>query len=199
VLRRFAVLSVVLALVVCTQAQRKPKGVEQEQTSFGADSPPDDKAMKKPVTLPETALRALTRVLDHRDLDCIKRNEGLTAEQIPADWFVASEIRLNGKKDIGLVAVPAAMSDATPRPSGNACFIGAHIVSFWILRKTADGYGSVFTIRADAMHILKSKTNGYRDVQAFFLTGAGQYITTVTFHFDGRMYQKFKSETVEQK
>jgi len=97
----------------------------REQTNFGAED-----AFRKPLSIPLAALQALGS--DDEVQECAKQ-EGIPAAEIPATWFVASELQLTGKPSSGLVV-----------RGENICFLGAHIAQFWLWRSRRKDTGSHF-------------------------------------------------------
>jgi len=146
-----------------------------EQTSFGAED-----AFRTPVELPAAALQALRDAKDPYNSfqDCAD-GEGIGVSEIPAAWFVASEIRLGRLPGSGLIV-----------RSEWACFWGAHVVQFWVIARSAAVYKVLLTTRADALDVLPTCTNGYRDLQLVFLEQAGRYIDYVKLRYSNGTYHK---------
>ena len=65
--------------------------------------------------------------------------------------------------------------------------MGPNLGPFWVFRKTADGHSLVLSTLAAGLQILKSKTNGLRDIKAGALVGLKP--SYVTYKFDGHTYQ----------
>ncbi len=155
-------------MVVCADERSR------EQTDFGAEGD-----FQKPVHIPTEALQSLRMSKRSDDLlqDCADQ-EGIPAAEIPASWFVASEIRLSRTSSSGLVV-------RGERP----CLGGAHISQFWVLAKSTAGYKVVFRGRGDALAVLPTRTNGYRNLQLVLITHAGAYIDHVNFQYSKGQYQ----------
>ncbi len=151
-----------------------PTEHHHEQTSFGTEDTP-----QRPVALPAAALMSLRDANDLYDSfqDCAER-EGIRVGEIPATWFVASEIRLSRAPGSGLIV-------RGDRP----CFYGAHIVQFWVVARSAEAYKVLFTARADALDVLRTRSNGYRDLQLIFVTQAGRYVDYVRMRYSNGEYQ----------
>ena len=147
----------------------------REQTNFGAEGDFD-----KPVPLPIEALQLLRKSKDADDSvqECAEQ-EGIPASQIPASWFVASEIRLSGRPASGLVI-----------RGEHECLGGAHIAQFWVLARSNAGYDIVFRGRADALSVMRTRTNGYRNLQLIFTMQAGRYVDYVNFRYSEGAYHK---------
>lgn len=140
----------------------------REQTDFGAEGD-----FQKPVPIPADALQSLrtSRSADDALQECAEQ-EGIPATEIPASWFVASEIRLSRMSSSGLVV-----------RGEQRCLGGAHIAQFWVLAKSAAGYRIVFRGRADGLSVLPTHTNTYRDLQLVIITQAGAYVDYVTLRY----------------
>jgi hypothetical protein len=157
------------ALIPCA-AQSEPHDASKQQTTFSADT---EEPFERPIVLPAEALEALATSKLSADMlrDCAE-NEGKKVGEIPASWFVGSQIELSGLHSSGLVV-----------RGEHGCFWGAHITQFWLLTKAGTHYHVVFTGRADAFLILAKRTNGYPDLQLIFVGKAGAEITYVTFEY----------------
>jgi hypothetical protein len=155
---QLAIAFVVLASYVSVPAQSASSdGHTREQVSFGSE---DD--FQRAVPLPAAALQAiLAAKFPDDDLERYAKDKGIRAAEIPATWFVASAVRLSQVPDSGLVV-----------RAENACLYGAHIVPFWVLAKRSATYKVALVDRADALDVLGSRTNGYRNIQLFFFSGA---------------------------
>jgi hypothetical protein len=145
----------------------------RQQTNFGVED-----TFQKPVSIPDDALQSLRMSKGTDDLlqECAEK-EGIPAAEIPASWFVASEIRLTQMGSSGLVV-----------RGERACLGGAHIAQFWVLAKSAEGYRVVFQGRADGLAVLPTRTNGYRDLQLVIVTQAGAYVDYVKFRYSKGKY-----------
>jgi hypothetical protein len=170
-------------------AQKAAKDQEPEQTDFGSDP---EVLIRKPVEIPDGALPFLRDTLSRGTINCIKNVNGLTPEQVPASWFVASEIHLDGPNDIDFIVQPKALGKS---PSPNGCLFGAHVVPFWVLRNRDGNYDLLLQTGGDFLQVLDSRTNGYRDVKGIGLTAVSA--TSVTFRFDGKKYQASEREDLK--
>jgi hypothetical protein len=109
----------------------------------------------------------------------------LPAGQRLSAWFIASKIHLGGPSETDLVVL------GNPRP-GDAylCFYTpAGIGWFWVFRRTAGQPKLILKAPGNVLEVLTTTHDGYRDIQTMTVGQAGRYITTVTFHFDGKRYQ----------
>jgi hypothetical protein len=155
-------------LAVPTPASNVQIGISKtyEQTHFGVEE-----KIVKPVTVPSDALRILRQ--DEISQTCVA--EGKSADQIPASWFVASAIHLNGE------ALPDLIVTA-----GNSCLFGANVNPFWVFAHTQRGYKLVLSLSALGLDVMPRKVSGYRSIRASAAT-ANQVFTTI-FKYDGRRY-----------
>lgn len=144
-----------------------------EQTGFGAEGDFD-----RPVALSAAALEALRAFLNNEEFRDCAEQEGISPNDISRSWFSASEIRLTKSPASGLIVRGEA-----------ACMHGAHIVDFWVLAKSKDGYRIVFQGRADALRVLPTRTNGYRDLELVIITAAGANIDNVQLHYEKGEYR----------
>ncbi len=160
---------------------------QQEQTTFVSDT---DEPIKRPVDIPDEVLHILRENLGRGVNNCIKSDAGLTPEQVPASWFVASEIHLDGHSKADLIVRP---TDLIQSQSTNRCLFGAHAVPFWVVGNTDGKYQLFINTLADGLRVLSSRTNRYRDIQIWSLTAVT--LTTSTLKFDGHTYKLAKRRT----
>ena len=166
-----------LFLVICGfRPDTKPARTQDnnEQTDFGVEE-----TFQKPVPLLVGALQSLRMSKGPRELlsECAEE-EGIQAAEIPASWFVASEIQLGKTPGSGLVV-----------RGEDACLRGAHITQFWVLAKTTAGYRVVFQGRGDGMSVLPARTNGYRDLELIIVMQAGANVDNVRFRYSRGKYR----------
>ena len=94
---------------VLTAQHAKPKE-QKEQSDFGIEL--EAVPIQRPVTLRRAALDALSK--EASVASCLE-NEGLSSEELPANWFVASEIHLDGATESDLVVLPGGRLPDTPK------------------------------------------------------------------------------------
>ena len=166
-----------LFLVVCgirlnaqTGQQVEPS---REQTGFGADGD-----FEKPIAIPADALQSVrfSKSADDELQRCAEQ-EGIPMANLPASWFVASEIRLSRTSSSDLIV-----------RGEQECLGGAHIAQFWVLAKSATGYRILFRGRGDGLFVLPKHSNGYRDLQLVIVTQAGAYVDHVNVRYSKGEY-----------
>jgi hypothetical protein len=161
----------------------KSSAPEQEQSTFGCDDPP----IQRPAKLSRAALDALSK--DKRVASCLKRNN-LNPQELPADWFVASEIHLDGPDERDLVVLPGGRLPDTPpgEISENACLVGANVDQMWVLRDVQNNFQLVLSQIALTLEVLQARTNGLRDIQVSAVAGMA-YDDSIVYKFDGQTYK----------
>jgi hypothetical protein len=180
-------LSIVLLWPRMLPAQHTSKKIERhEQSKFNSEQDYAEEPVERPVELSAAALRTLAG--DLVVLRCLKHRER-TQDQLPAKWFVASEIHLGGPNEIDLIVLPRlAPSDKPPsEESENACLLGANINPFWVLRKTPQGFDLILSESAHGLQVLTTRSNGHRDIRLFSMTAID--VTSADFRFDGKRYR----------
>jgi hypothetical protein len=194
---RTAKLFAVIALIFnlwSTQDNSKNRHGQQEQSKFICET--DIDPVQRPIQLPERALRILSK--DDRVASCLEYNE-LKPEDLRADWFVASEIHLDGPNERDVIVLAGDRLPDTPpgEPSQNACLMGANTAQFWVLRETASGFVLVLSEPAHDLEVLRTRTKGFRDVRLSAATARS--MTILTYRFNGRSYEiaKRTSELIE--
>jgi hypothetical protein len=164
-----------------TQTTKRP--TPQEQSGFNYDLEIDQ--IQRPAELSTPALQTLSK--DELIHSCLE-SEGLSSEQLPANWFVASEIHLDGPNEIDLIVLPGGRLPDTPpgEISKNACLGGANTAGFWILRKTPLGFLLVLTEMALKLDVLRTRSHGFRDIRLYTISLSS--ILIQDFRFDGSRY-----------
>jgi len=167
-------LAALLGLVVIfAGTQSSINSIEKEQSLFGIESPID-----RPVPVPPEILRLLDS--DVRVVKCL----GIKGiRQAPGTWYTTSEIHLNDRKQADFVVLPK-----------EACLFGANIGPIWVFGRTEKSFEILLKTDALGIEILKSKTNGFRDIKGVQATA----IKTVeaTFKYDGHRYVSVQPENV---
>jgi len=168
--RRILASSLFLAglLIISANAQIAQQTDSTEQTSFSMDSP-----FEKPFTLSDIAKKALAT---DRNIARALKDSQLSLENIPKDWFLASEVHLGPKSETDLLVVGLGISQ------------GPNRAGFWILRPTAQGYEISLATIAHDLTILETRTNRLRDIETHFLATA--QTQGRKYEFDGQLYQK---------
>jgi len=155
-------------LVISADAGITQKTDATEQISFGMEFPFD-----RPVALNEAAKKALAT---DRSIADVMKDEQISIETIPKDWFTASEVHLGPKGETDLVVMGLGIS------------LGPYSAGFWVLRPTAQGYEIVMATDTHDLTLLDTSTNGLQDIETGLPTGGQRY--SDTYRFDGRAYQK---------
>ena len=156
----------------------------QEQSAFGFDDPVQ---LQRPVKLPRAALDVLSE--ETRVASCLKINR-LSPKELPADWFVASEVHLDGPDETDLVVLPGGRlpNTAPGEISQNACLVGANTAQMWVLRNVRNHFILVLSQIALGLEILQTRTNGLRDIQVGAVVGI-DYDDSIDYKFDGQTYK----------
>lgn len=149
-----------------TQIAQEKEAVEQ--TSFSMEFP-----FEHPVPLSEAAKRALAT---DRSVADVMKDDQLSIESIPKDWFSASEVHLGPKSETDLVIM------------GTGISLGPYSAGFWILRRTPQGYEVVLAVHTHSLALLDSSSSGFRDIETVLPTGGQSYVDK--YRFDGHRYQK---------
>lgn len=171
---------VVTTLLMCSAAtaQRKRRTRPlREQTSFGSETPTE-----RPVKLPKDVISQLSN-FDKEEIERCRNNykDAGKGNNDISKFFAATALNINddGEKDLVVQATQP------------FCFMGAHNTSFWVFtvieQRLYPGYDMVFAQRADFLSVLKTSTNGYRDISTAWHTALELYETV--WKFDGQKYQ----------
>lgn len=180
VLLKCFIASVALALGgLSTGSQTRQNVTRFEQSDFSADRENAEPLMRRPVGLPDAALHALQN--DKRVGMC--SNDGHPPREIHADWFVASEIHLDGSDETDLIVQPRYLHE---NAGENRCLFGANIASFWVLRNTPQGYSVALQVDVLELKVLESRRDGYRDITASAVFAG--YVHSTRYRFDGQNY-----------
>jgi len=165
----------VLAIVLIgfrTSAQQQPQRTfSHPPTSFSAE---DDK-FPHAVPLPDCARRSLA---SDGHVAIALQHDHLSPEQLPGDWFSASERKL-GHSDWTYLLV-----------MGAGRMRGANINPFWIFWKSAKSCDLVLSVGAHDLEVLRTRTNGLPDIKIAAATPVRYFESQ--FKFDGHSYQAVK-------
>jgi hypothetical protein len=168
---------------------------QNEQTGFEAEPDLDVMHINKPVEIPEGALQVL-RDLSRRPADCLK-DSGITPEQVPASWFIASAVHLNGPNEVDLIVLLNEPAIAHPNIPGG-CMLPANGNYFWVLGPgSASGkYRLLLESYGHGLDVLSSRTNRYRDIRIGTMRLNGT--TTLLYKFTTQQYQLAEKKTEPQ-
>jgi hypothetical protein len=170
-------------------SQRMPSAPVGEQSSFSVEL--EVAPVQKPVALSPEALRVLAT--DKHISSCLD-SQNLPAEKLPANWFIASLIHLDGPNELDLMVLPSGRLPETPKGeiSANACLVGASTGGFWVLRQIPAGFQLVLSQMASGLSILKTRSNGLRDIQLYTHASVSEHAIT-DFRFNGIQYRLFRT------
>jgi hypothetical protein len=178
-----------LAIVALFEAVGKCQSVEPPSTIEQSRFAVEGIEIARPVGVPESVVEILRH--DKYVSGCL--NESQQPSEIPASWFVGSQVRLNGSRETDLIVMPRQLPLRANAPTDNACLYGAHVAPFWVFRETANKSILVLGLSAVGLEVLNTRSNGYRDIRLWSSTAVTQ--TTFIFHFDGHRYVEFKKRT----
>lgn len=155
----------------CAIAQQPQKTFSHPPKAFSAE---DDK-FPDATPLPDCVRRLLAN--DEHVVDTLNY-EHLSSEQLPADWFTASERDLEQANGTYIVVMGASLMR------------GANINPFWIFQAATNSCRLLLTVGAHDLEVLNTKTNGLPDIKIVALTAARYFENQ--YRFDGRNYQVVK-------
>jgi len=178
---RSSLFACLLVVPASTQLPSKTAAQAHEQSVFAMEGVP----LSHSVDLPRSALQVMRE--NTFVLSCLEK--GQSSEDIPGDWFVASEVHLRATQETDLLVMPR---DTSESAANNACLFHAHSMPFWVLIKSKTGYTLALEEHVQALRVLSSVSNGYRDIETK-LSNLNES-TTWVFRFDGHRYV-LKKET----
>ena len=187
------VLLISCVIITSVDLTSEEKRGQNEQSGFSVEQ--ELVPVEKPSRLPQEALRVLAKEVGVAS--CLE-NEGVSSEQLPSSWFIASEIHLDGPNELDLVVLPNLASEPQRHPGPALCFLGANTGQFWIIRKMPSGYQLVLSLFTHALTVLDSRSNRLRDIEAVTVSVDGE--TTSLFKFNGEQYELYseKNENTAQ-
>jgi hypothetical protein len=171
----------IVPLSVLAQGLQEGSHVEApvEQSIFAMEGI----TISRPVDVPSSAVAILRQ--DPFVRSCVQ--EGQSADSIPSQWFVASEVHLRDIRTTDLIVQPRQLTES---PAANACLYHAHALPFWVLAQTKNGYALLMKESTQRLEILDRRSNGYRNIETLMSTTLGR-IRSI-FVFDGHKYRVFK-------
>jgi hypothetical protein len=154
------------------EAQRRKNSRVRGQSEFSAE----DTSVRRPVSLPKDALEILRKeVLQYG------KDEDQTPDELATESFLASEIHLDGPNEIALIVM------------GEGRLRGANVISFWVFRKSPQGYELILDVAAHDLTVKRTRWKGYRIIETAKLTSS--IGTIATFRFDGKRYRLYKTKS----
>ncbi len=165
------------------------KSGKAEQSAFDAEPDSGKMHLERPVEIPASALDVLRDTLSRGTVNCLK-SRGTTPKQVPASWFLASAVHLNGPNEVDLIVLPNVPSIAKPGNSGG-CLLPANGGPFWVLGPgiASERYGLLLAAYGHRLEVLDSRANGYRDIQM------GTIRTALLYKFTVHQYQLSEKKT----
>jgi hypothetical protein len=160
------VVSVLIFMSRSGSAQGTNPGKNKEQSAFSSE----EKSVDKPAILPADAIEAIRKTDQHN----------YEQHEITGNDLVASEIHLDGNGEMGLIVVGVGIN-----------LRGAHLVPFWILRRTNQGYEVLLSTGGDDLFVLPKKWRGYRVIEVVNLIAGRAYVAT--YKYDGTQYRQVKN------
>ena len=170
--------AILLSQSVAGVAQTGTPVHEQVEFSMETDIVP----IEHPLVPPEPLMQVLTKdpLVAKVVRPCMKSAD--SPVEIPASWFVASEIRLAGPDEDDFVILPK-----------NQCMNGVNVGPFWLVKKVHDDYQVILSTGGHDLNVLPHRHNGHRDVEVLSATASEEF--RVIFSFDGKSYQKVSVQT----
>jgi hypothetical protein len=162
------------SLISRVAAQAPPEFFSEPPKSFSAE----DATFPNAIPLPECARRLLAQ--DTKTAGPLKY-EAMSPEELPEDWFTASEETLGQGSEKLLVVMGAKMMR------------GANINPFWIFRRSGQTCKVILSVAAHNLVVLKRRTNGLPDIQI----GGSTAVTLFEswYEFDGESYRRARTLT----
>ncbi len=164
--------AMILLIYPSALGQRRRINQPTEQIRFGSEIP-----IKRPIKLPKDVIEQLTQFEDGRLREC---QQFELSEPNIENHFAASSVNINNDGQQDLIVQAQTL-----------CFMGAHNTTFWVFAKVEQrlfpGYDLIFADHADFLDVLKTSTNGYRDIESASHTALELY--TTVWKFDGQKYQ----------
>jgi hypothetical protein len=165
---RSVILFVAVALSAFRTIAQQPPNLSDPPTSFSAE----DAKFPDAVSLPDCVRRLLA---SEEHVANTLEYAHLSPEQLPADWFTASEQELKPSNGAYLVVMGAGLMR------------GANINPFWIFRQSAKSCELVLSVGVHDLKVLKTKTNGLPDIKTAAATAVRYFENQ--YKFDGHTYQ----------
>src|SRR5262249_1480254 len=151
----------------------------KEQREFSMEG-----ELKSPVGVPMDVLALLRK--DSDVLECLEQSQ--SPDDVRGDWFVGAKIHLGSSEYPDLVVQPQTQPTTT-----NPCLLHAHSMPFWVFTSTEHRYVLALKDSAQVLRVLKTKSNGYCDIETSMTTTLGQ--TSWLYKFDGHQYKLLRKAT----
>jgi hypothetical protein len=167
-----AILSFVALLNSTGPARPEAARQIEGQTRFSLEEP-----VNHPIPIPEDVLKILRREADITACEISPEERS----RIPPSWFEASWVQLDGPREEDLVV-----------KAKNACMWGPNLGPFWVFRSSRNGHCLVLSTVAVSLQVLKSSSNGLRDIRTAAIVS--QEPAYSDYRFDGHTYHLVDSK-----
>jgi hypothetical protein len=127
--------------------------------------------LQHPVTLSPEVLKVLLAAHPAKETFAILND---TERANPSQLFQAGEVHLSRPEEIDLVVIGMGRMRATDNSW------------FWVVRDARKDPEVILFSGADSLEVLDTKTHGYRDIRAVWMSSLET--ETTTYHFDGNRY-----------
>jgi len=173
--RSLLLLNAVVLVFAATSAGQEPsEPFSHPPTSFSAED------AKFPDAVPLSSCARVSLAADVHVASLLK-HQNLTAEELPEEWFTASQQSLGtGAGDLMVVM-------------GASLMRGANISPFWILRIRKSSCSLLLSAGGHDLMVLRHKSNGIPDIKTFAITVATT--SERLYRFDGHQYRLVRSRS----
>jgi hypothetical protein len=134
---KFFVAAVTVLFAACLNANA-------QQTVFDLEG-----NIRKEVAVPADIIAVLK---SEQQVDACFREKGEGVNE--AEWFAASEIDLNGDRQMDLII-----------KAKDGCLLGANQGPFWVFQKMRDGYQQILAADGLQLAVLPKKVNSFRQIK----------------------------------
>lgn len=179
-------LAVIATISTASQSAKIPS--LGEQTHFDVEYEFGVHPIRHPIGIPLKALDTLRH--EPGLVAACEKAERLSAGQVPAEWFVASQIHLSNGTGRDLIVQPKSDPDSHP---SNRCLFGANVGPFWVFVETSTGYKLVLDASGHDLKVLHNRTGGYRDIEVSSETATT--LSVAIYKFNGKTYELSSSHS----
>jgi hypothetical protein len=173
VLKASVALTLAIVAVGALPARSQDAQPISEQTIFR-----ESERLTRPAPLTPDVLKLLLATKQaKRVLDSMSDSQ----RENPARLFQASEIHLNSPDEIDLIVI------------GNSPMMNADSAMFWVVRSPRKHAAVILACGQDNLEVMRSKTNSYKDIMAYWSSPQETIITT--YHYDGNAYRVWRNKT----
>ncbi len=150
------------------------QSLEAKQASERTIFNEDEESFPNSAPMPKSVLNALLATREGGDTNRIILQN--FPDKDPNQFFSADKVHLSSHEDVDYIVL------------GSFPLTGADCAWFWVVRSDKTHPKIILFANANSIELLKSRTNGFRNIRTVWSSASGDTVTHV-YHYDGARYK----------